>query len=186
MNNNTNWTSATTNELDIIESLISLFKSNRSGHIERRINSFSDVAFPLTKKKDYSIWDYDAIWNPKGDLPKVNTVEWDLYFNYIPCFSTREARENYINEGVLHKDLAFGIGILTPVKKSDLQILFPERDFKSCNYTWYIKNPQFLINDKIKEIYCIVMEEKVFDENNFLLELEKNIKYIKNYPLNNE
>lgn len=187
MKNKTNWCSGTTDKFEIYQALVSLYNSNRSGHIAIVNNNYDNLYYPVTKTEDkLTVFDYQATWvGSNSKLPEINTIEWDLYFNYIPCFSTSEARENYIKDGTLHEDLNFGIGIQTPVKRKDLEKLFPDKNFKSLDWSWYKNKPIKIIDNTIKECYCIIMEDKVLDKRKVLELLKEGLDFLENNNLNN-
>ena len=187
MNKNTNWSRGTTSSLEAFDKLINLFKHNHYGYIEKRPNDYEHLAFPILKtKKDYSVFDYEATYNSEElEIAKLNTIEYTLQNEYYPCFSTKKARDNYINKGIVHKDLFFGIGIQTPVKLSDLKELFPNKEFDSFMYKWHTNKPYTVIDDSVKECYCIVMTNDTFAKKNFYEEFYKNLIYVTNNPLKN-
>jgi len=186
MKNKTNWCKGTTDKFEIYQALVSLYNSNRSGHITIVNNDENSLNYPVLKKDDkLTVFDYQARWFNESYIPEINTIEWDLYFNYAPCFSTPEARENYIKDGTLHEDLDFGMGVLTPVKIKDLEKLFPDKNYKSFNWRWYKDKPNKIIDTDVKECYCIIMEDKVLDKRKVLELLKEGLEFLENNNLNN-
>lgn len=142
-------------KFEIYCDLVNCFYNNQNATVIVVDNK--DCFFPYQVKRDIDVFDYEATWIGKSDyIPNTkDKIEWDLYFNYYPVYSTKEARDLYIKTGEVTNDLFFGAGTQTPVKRTDVENFRKIKLDAPSHYRWYLKKKEYIPDPNINKVYTI-------------------------------
>lgn len=181
-NINTGWAPATADPNIAMSSLISCLESGKNAWIEVRKNGDQThpVMMPNPLLDDPFNWEMDygtlRIHAKLDDSQFVNETEKDLTLNWISCFGTKEAVEQYQKTGTVIEGLVLGGSISCPVKIKDANAY--RRDITGDCYRynhwvtfWKPKNGivRQVIDDRIDGVFTICYDDRPMDKKKALI-----------------
>ena len=181
--NGTNYTDATIHKKVAMMGLVSALDRGFKAWIEIRNNK--DCVYPYLKPNpNIGYQDYEGRWsyNTVYSHNVTDTIEKDLIENWAYTFAKKEARELYINEGIVTEGLDFGIGICTNVKISDLNKLREGRGetfIKAGHVQWTLKVKRNVVDDSIGNVFVVcTYSHKLDSEDEYFNLISEGVKFL--------